>query len=49
MYILCKDEKITLLPTAVEAAGAESWFPVCNDYLGRVAGNCCQYCDHLEW
>ena len=29
MYIiLCKDEKITLLPTAVEAGGAESWFPV---------------------
>ena len=34
MYILCKDDKITLLPTAVEAGGAESWFPVCNDYLG---------------
>ena len=36
VHILCKgkDEKITLLTTAVEAGGAESWFPVCNDYLG---------------
>ena len=59
VHILCKgkDEKINLLHTAAEAGGAESWFPVCNDYLGcssehrylgRDAGNCCQYCDHLE-